>query len=308
MRPELSGVLVLDKPPDCSSAKAVSIVKRMTGVRKIGHTGTLDPFATGVLVCCLNQATRLARFLLQGRKKYTAVLRLGIETDTQDGTGQIVGAAETPKCSPAQIAAAFERFQGTIEQQPPAFSALKHAGTPLYKLARQGQPVFKPARRVQIYELQILEITLPEVRFEVVCSAGTYVRTLCADIGRQLGCGGHLKSLRRLENSGFAIEAAMTLEELSGLVRAKRLHERIIPMETALQGMPTVVADRALVQALLHGRTLSTEDIPLMAGDDQPSTFVKVLDAEHRLTAVLEYGKSGQRYDYCCVFSSEIAE
>jgi tRNA pseudouridine55 synthase len=308
MRCELSGVLVLDKPPDCSSAKAVSIVKRLTGVRKIGHTGTLDPFATGVLVCCLNQATRLARFLVQGRKKYAAVLRLGIETDTQDGTGQVVRAADTLDCSPAQIAAAIERFEGTIEQQPPAFSALKHAGTPLYKLARQGQPIFKPARRVQVFGLRILKIALPEVHFEVVCGAGTYIRTLCADIGRQLGCGGHLKNLRRLESGGFAIESALTVEALEARVRAKRLHESVVPMEAALPGMPMVVADSGLIQALLHGRTLTREDIPLGAGADQRSTFVKVLDTAGRLTAVLEYGKSGQRYDYCCVFSNEIAK
>jgi tRNA pseudouridine55 synthase len=195
-----------------------------------------------------------------------------------------------------------------IEQQPPAFSALKHEGIPLYKLARQGQPIFKPARRVQVYVLQIQEIALPEVCFEVVCSAGTYVRTLCADIGRHLGCGGHLKSLRRIESSGFAIEMAMTLEELSGLVRAERLHENVVPMEAALQGIPSVVADPGVIQALLHGRTVTTEDIPLTGDADQRSTFVKVLDAGRRLAAVLEYGKSGKRYDYCCVFSREIAE
>jgi tRNA pseudouridine55 synthase len=308
MRPELNAILVIDKPEACSSAKAVAIVKRITGVRKIGHTGTLDPFATGVLVCCLNQATRLARFLLQGRKKYDAVLHLGIETDTQDKTGRIIAEAETKNCSQAQIAEAFDCFRGAIEQSPPAFSALKHAGVPLYKLARKGNPIFKPARVMQIYELRILKIAQPEVHFEVICSAGTYVRTLCADIGRKLGCGGHLKSLRRLQSSGFGIETALTLETLKERVNAGRLGESIVSMEAALTEIPAVIADQRVIENLLHGRPLTVADLPLTAPDDQPSTFVQVLDAGRRLKAVLEYGKSGQRYDYCCVFTSEIAE
>ena len=195
MKIESSGMLIIDKPAGITSAKVVALLKRNAGLRKVGHTGTLDPFATGVLICCVNQATRLARFFLHGSKKYQGTLVLGTETDTLDGTGNVTATCEHTDFSVDRIESAFRRFVGAIDQVPPVYSALKHHGVPLYKLARKGTPVQKPARQVTISSLDILNIDLPKIDFQVACSAGTYIRTLCADIGTELGCGGHLQRL-----------------------------------------------------------------------------------------------------------------
>ncbi len=184
---DLDGILVIDKPANLSSARVVAAVKKALKAGKAGHAGTLDPFAEGVLICCINQATRLAGFLLHGTKKYIAELKLGQETDTQDLTGTVVATANTVDYSPQTIQSVFESFKGSIEQLPPVYSALKHKGVPLYKLARRGQPVQKPPRQVQIYDICVDDVDLPYVRFEVSCSAGTYIRTLGADIGQKAG-------------------------------------------------------------------------------------------------------------------------
>jgi tRNA pseudouridine55 synthase len=213
-----SGVLVLDKPEGISSAKVVAIVKKALGAGKAGHAGTLDPLATGVLVCCVNDATRLARFLMQGQKAYEAVLRLGQQTDSLDATGHVLETAPdaaVAQITATQIDAVARRFVGRIEQQPPVYSALKHKGTPLYRLARKGHPVQKPPRAVHIDDVQILSVDLPRVRFAVTCSPGTYIRTLAADMGAALGCGGHLEALRRTASSGFTLADALPLSAIA---------------------------------------------------------------------------------------------
>jgi len=300
---ELNGILVVDKPADTTSAKVVAFVKKLLGARKAGHTGTLDPFATGVLACCINRATKLARFFLQGNKKYEAVLHLGIETDTQDSTGVVTATCDKTAFSEQAILAVFKQFEGTIEQLPPVFSALKHEGTPLYKLARRGKPVQKPKRRVFISNIEILEIDPPFVRFEVSCSAGTYIRTLCADIGTSLGCGGHLKELRRLESSGFAIAQAVPLSELKKLALSGELSERIISMPNALQGMSEHIADKDLIDKIKHGNILTKSDIT-PAETDGSEGFIKVLDTDKDLIAVLKHTTASNRYSYCCVFNT----
>jgi tRNA pseudouridine55 synthase len=177
-----SGIIVVDKPADITSARVVARIKKFFGAPKAGHTGTLDPFATGVMVCCINNATRLSRFFLHGNKKYEALLHLGIETETQDSTGTIIATCDEVHFSDKTIQTVFKQFEGTLYQHPPIFSALKHKGIRLYKLAREGKPVQKPPRRISISYIKILEIDQPLIRFEVSCSAGTYIRTLCADI------------------------------------------------------------------------------------------------------------------------------
>jgi tRNA pseudouridine55 synthase len=271
-------------------------------VKKAGHTGTLDPFATGVLICCLNQATRLARFFLHGGKKYRAELRLGIETDTQDATGAITATGEQVDFTEEEIRSVFKRFKGNILQQPPVFSALKHRGVPLYKLAREGRPVQKPAREVQIFSIQILEIALPYVRFEAACSGGTYMRTLCADIGANLGCGGHLSALRRIESSGFSVSEAITPVDLERLARRGHIMDRIIPMADALRHMPAYVAETALTEKIVHGRTLTQKDF--VPTSMTPSKgLIKIVDEHNNLCAVLDVDENSGRYNYCCVFS-----
>ncbi|MFC1489191.1 tRNA pseudouridine(55) synthase TruB [Thermodesulfobacteriota bacterium] len=302
MQHEISGVVVVDKPANITSAKVVAIIKKLFRAKKAGHTGTLDPFATGVMVCCINRATRLSNFFLHGNKKYQAVLHLGVSTDTQDSTGTITSTCNKTDCSEEAIRAAFKQFNGTIEQLPPVYSALKHKGVPLYKLARSGKPVQKPARHVHIAYIKILEINLPLIRFEVACSAGTYIRSLCADIGTLLGCGGHLKELRRIENSGFTIEEAATLSELKELARSNKLSRRTISMASALRDMPEHLADKVLAEKIMNGNILTTKDITAKQLDD-PESFIKVLDPDHDLIAVLNYSKDSSKYKYYCVFN-----
>jgi tRNA pseudouridine55 synthase len=302
-----SGIVILDKPAGISSAQAVSRVKRLLGVKKIGHTGTLDPFATGVLICCINQATRLARFFLHADKSYQAVLRLGVETDTQDATGKVIAQARVPLIDPDRLIATIKGFEGRQLQRPPVFAALKHEGTPLYKLARQGRPVQKPARPIEVTAIKVTWIELPDVGLEITCSSGTYVRTLCADMGSAIGCGGHLAGLRRTTSSGFGIDQAITLSALQEMESRARLVDMLIPMNAALHHMPMFIADSDdLLQRIDHGVRLRAEDLPtaLLQTAEKPGlgNHVKVVNTDLELKAVLKPNAEGTAYDYCCVF------
>lgn len=293
------GILVVDKPPDMSSAQVVGVLKKSTRARKVGHAGTLDPFATGVLVCCINSGTKLARYLLSGRKSYAASMRLGIETDTQDATGRVLDRTDVPDYPAEQITAVLQRFQGESMQVPPAYSALKHRGTPLYKLARRGVPVVKPARRIQVTAMELVHMDLPEIDFRVTCSSGTYVRTLCADIGRHLGCGGHLKRLCRTRSSGFTLDQAIDLETARSLAAAGTLNERMVPLAQVLPEMPEHIADKVLTEKIKYGRMVTFSDMPPAGADNEE---IKILDSRGRLRAIVRPRVSRESYDYCCVF------
>jgi len=282
-------------------------VKKLLGVKKIGHAGTLDPFATGVLICCINKATKIARFFLHDEKKYLATLQLGVETDTQDLTGTITSICDSMDVSEKAIRSAFKQFEGMINQLPPVFSALKFKGAPLYRLARSGRPVQKPARPVFISNNKILEINLPYIRFEITCSAGTYIRTLCADIGARLGCGAHLRELKRIKSSGFTIDKAVSLKELeklafSGNMLGKRLLEKIISMADALHGIPGHVADESLTEKIKYGKIITKRDF-MPKHLENSAKFIKIVDNNNDLLAVLSYQKKNNKYGYCCVFS-----
>ncbi len=285
-----------------TSAAVVSRVKKILNAKKVGHTGTLDPFATGVLICCINRATRLARFLLGGQKKYQALLHLGLDTDTQDATGTIISEQPTAAMSEKEIKAVFRTFRGTIKQLPPMYSALKHHGVPLYKHARRGQPIQKPARQIVIYDLHILEIRWPFIRFETSCSAGTYIRTLGADIGRALGCGGHLKALRRVESAGFSVRNAMTLTQLEERAGKQEFSRYAVGMTAALKDMPTRTATLGLKQKIANGVPLTDTDIAGVEPDNI-SQFIKIVASDGSLLAVIEQPKQDDTYRYCCVFS-----
>jgi len=302
---KLNGIIVIDKPGNISSAGVVRFVKKTLTAEKVGHAGTLDPFAEGVLICCLNQATRLAGFLLHGEKKYAAVLKLGEETDTQDFTGTIVSTGKPVDLSPQTFKNVIKKFEGPIKQLPPVYSALKHKGVPLYKLARRGNPMQKPSRCVQIYNINIQEIALPFIRFEVTCSAGTYIRTLCADIGKSLGCGGHLSALKRLESSGFTLNQAISLPELEKLRNSTKLSERIICMADALPDMPQFQADTQLAEKIRHGKMISTRDLTGTNGNGgtcNAGSEIKIVDWGGDLIAILKYSEPGHRLAYRCVF------
>ena len=300
-----SGVIVVDKPPGISSAKVVAKVKRLLNANKVGHTGTLDPFAEGVLVCCINDATRLVQFLQSGNKTYDAIMKLGVETDTQDSTGTVIASNAVIHCTDQRIRSIVKKFKGAIDQQPPTFSALKHKGIPLYRLARQGRPVQKPARQVYIFDIKILEINLPLVHLEISCSAGTYIRTLCADIGKQLGCGAHLMALKRVENSGFHIDQAMSPSQLERQALTGELNGCLISMTDALMDMPACRANQRLIRKIKHGQPLCKTDIDLGWLSEKATkqdTHLKIVDIDNTLLAVLKYIKQQDKFNYVCVF------
>jgi tRNA pseudouridine55 synthase len=301
MDQKTSGILVVDKPAGLSSASVVGRIKRSLRISKIGHAGTLDPFATGVLVCCLNKATRLVAFLISGNKTYEALLHLGVKTDTQDVTGKVTKKEENDLFfSKEDIMETFDRFKGPITQQPPIYSALKHKGIPLYKLARAGTPVQKPARAIEIMSMNITDVQMPFIQFEVTCSAGTYIRTLCEDIGDVLGCGGHLSALRRTQCAGFSIDRAITLEELESLVNADLWQNQLTNMKEALKDVPTCFADRELINKIKNGRILSPKDI-YPEEVHETKGLIAVVDESNTLIALLNHEENSTSYPYYCV-------
>lgn len=207
------GLLLIDKPSGLTSHDVVDAVRRRLGIRRVGHGGTLDPAATGLLILLIGPATRRADFLLTAEKTYRATLRLGVATDTQDAQGRITATREVSPISRQQLEETFARFVGQIEQEIPAYSAVWIQGRRSYELARAGVAIPPRSRRVNIRELTVLDVRLPDVEFEVICSKGTYVRTLCVDLGNALGCGGHLSRLRRTRIGPYTIEQAVKLEE-----------------------------------------------------------------------------------------------
>ncbi len=296
MRPPESGILLIDKPIGMTSAQVVAAVKRLTGVGKVGHTGTLDPLATGLLVCCLNQATKLARFLLEGEKTYEAVLHLGIATDTQDAAGRFLAKKDTSHVTKAEVEKTMRAFLGVIRQQPPVYSALKHKGKPLYHWARRGKPVAKPPRTVVISAMEIQKIALPEVYFSVTCSSGTYIRTLCSDAGDSLGCGGHLAALRRTASCGFLVTEAIKLEQLETLADGGAWKARLISPVDAIPGIPAHRVDDVLGNKIKFGRPIGPSDGIRIRGE-----HVKMIDADDNLLAIID-----RKYKYCCVFPDGI--
>ncbi len=219
-----SGVFPVDKPEGVSSFRMVQIVRRLLGVKKVGHTGTLDPFASGVLVICAGRpATRLISLLMEGDKEYEATLQLGVTTDTQDKEGRVMERHQVPEMDDAIIAGFLARFRGKQKQTPPPYSALKHKGKPLYYYARRGTPVVKEPRLIDIKELECVAYDRETLSIRVVCSKGTYIRTLAADIGNFLGCGAHLSSLERTRNGFFTLDQSLPGEGLFSEEAGRRL-------------------------------------------------------------------------------------
>lgn len=225
----MNGVLVVDKPAGWTSHDVVARVKGRLRAAKVGHLGTLDPAVTGVLPLVINKATRFARWIEKGVKEYEGIMTLGVETDTYDAEGQVRAERDTTALTDDDIKRAFVPFRGPIKQVPPMYSAVKRSGRPLYTLARKGLVVERPARDVEIFDLEILDISMPNVSFKVSCSRGTYVRSLCHDVGQALGCGAHLGVLRRTSSGLFKISEAIdpTLDK-------EYLQECIIPLDDVL--------------------------------------------------------------------------
>ncbi len=254
-RGNFDGILLVDKPEGITSYGVVDKVKRILHVKKVGHCGTLDPFATGVLIICVGQATRIVDQLLTQDKVYAFTAVMGSETDTQDKTGSVVASWPTCHVSRQEIEAALQEFTGHVEQKVPRFSAVKIAGKRLYQLTRDGVDVDPPTRAVEIKRLRLVRYDWPEVEIEVACSKGTYVRQLATDMGRKLGCGAHVAELRRLASGSFTLDRAISLERLMELGEQNRLHEAFISMGEALAHLPEVVIeDRETQERLANGQ------------------------------------------------------
>jgi tRNA pseudouridine55 synthase len=255
-RPGLAGFLVVDKPAGRTSHDVVDYARKRFGTRRVGHLGTLDPQATGVLPLAVREATKLVPFLQTMQKAYVGTVRFGSETDTLDAQGKVLRTFEGELPREDEVRAELEHFVGEIEQIPPMFSAVKKGGVPLHRLARRGEEVERDPKRVTIERLELLRFEAPDAEISVICGPGTYVRTLAADLGERLGCGAHLKSLRRLQSGPFQITQALTLEQLDEEARAGKLDDRLIPPGEALQIGEVVLRSEA-VRRLCNGGDVS---------------------------------------------------
>lgn len=282
----MDGILNLNKPYGLTSHDVVDRIRRLAGQRQVGHAGTLDPLATGVLLVCLGSATRLAEFLMDSPKLYRAHVRLGVTTDTYDAEGAVI--AERPvEVGREDVERALERFRGPILQVPPMFSALKKDGRPLYRLARRGETVDRAPRRVEIYRLDLVEWRPPDLTLEVLCSPGTYIRSLAHDLGEALGCGAYLAGLVRLASGEFRLEDAVDLE---GLTR-ERLAEVLLPPDVALRRFPALHLTPAEARAIGYG-----QDIPDrwgLTGQETTGLLARAYGPDGSLLAVLEFSGRG---------------
>ncbi|MFQ5328913.1 MAG: tRNA pseudouridine(55) synthase TruB [Thermodesulfobacteriota bacterium] len=222
----VAGILVVDKPGGMTSHDVVARVRRVLGVKKVGHTGTLDPMATGLLPLCIGGATKIARFLEGGAKEYRATIKFGVETDSYDAEGKVVAESDTSGVREETVIEALEQFRGKIQQIPPMYSAVKIGGTPLYKLARKGITVEREPKEVEITAIEVEEFAMPLLTMRIACSRGTYIRTLCHDLGRAVGCGAHLVALRRTRSGHFSLDDAIALD-----TDKSRMIESIVPPE-----------------------------------------------------------------------------
>ncbi len=289
-----NGVLVLDKTAGKSSTEMVEWVKRRFRVRKAGHAGTLDPFATGVLPICLGRGTKIAQFLLAGDKEYEGRMELGVETETYDLTGEVLARHPVPELSPEEIQQVFDRFVGTLEQRPPAYSAAKLHGRPLYKYAREGLKVEKPPKKVEVLEFELLRYDPPYADFRIYCGKGTYIRSLVHEVGKVIGCGATLVSLRRLRKGPFTLEQALTPEECERLWQEKRLAEGIIPVAEALSFIPALTITPELARQIRQGRPLALNVLGQMIRYQKVPRkprvpWLRLVTADASLVAVLEY-------------------
>ncbi len=283
-RPGPSGFLVVDKPSGMTSHDVVDAARRWLGTRRVGHLGTLDPQATGVLPLAIRDATKLIPFVEGGAKEYVGAIRLGARTDTLDRDGTVLERFEGALPDEAAVRAALTRFEGDILQTPPMYSAVKVQGVPLHKLARRGEQVEREPRGVRVERFALLRYEPPLAQIEVVCSPGTYVRSLAADVGEALGCGAYLDSLRRTRSGPFGLEQAAPFETLEQEAAAGKIAERLVPEVEAL-GLPVLSLGDEEARRVANGSDLA---VPRTRFPDGPGTRVAVQGADGRLLAVME--------------------
>ncbi|MDB5992487.1 MAG: truB [Herbaspirillum sp.] len=281
-KPRLSihGVLLLDKPVGFSSNDALIKAKRLLSAKKAGHTGTLDPFATGLLPLCFGEATKFSQDLLEADKSYETVVHLGVRTSTGDTEGEVTGRSDAYPTL-AQIESVLTAFRGPIAQIPPMHSALKRDGKPLYEYARAGITLEREARHITIHELTLLDYAAPYLKLRVRCSKGTYIRVLGEDIGSALGCGAHLNALRRIGVGDLTLDGCITLETLAACPEADRT-SLLMPVDGLLSSFPAIRLPALLAQRFAHGQRLSLgkEGLPLPDPAPQPGDRVRVYDQD----------------------------
>ena len=282
------GLLIVDKPEGMTSLEVVKEVKRRFYVKKAGHIGTLDPFATGVLPIVINEGTKLVPYLREEPKEYEAVIKLGEETSTDDLTGKVVFEKPWEGVTPGMIHHVLKTFLGKIHQIPPMFSAIKVQGKPLYRLARKGIEVERKEREVEIFSIQIEKMDPPQIHFRVSCSKGTYIRSLGRDIGRKIGCGAHLLRLRRVRSGPFTLEQAISWGRIKELSGAENLRPWLISLKEAVSSLPEVIGDEQLVKKIRLGKgmavgDLSSQDLPHF----EKGQWLKMCSSKEGLVAIL---------------------
>lgn len=291
----INGVLNIYKEKGFTSHDVVAKLRGIVKQKKIGHTGTLDPDAEGVLPVCLGKATKLCDMLTDKSKVYEAVLLLGKTTDTQDITGTILEEGETKDLTEEQVRACIQKFVGEQDQVPPMYSALKVNGKKLYELAREGIEVERKARKITIFEIEILEIDLPRVRMQVHCSKGTYIRTLCHDIGTTLGCGGCMEALLRTKVSRFELKDSLRLSEIDALQQEGKLDSVLIPIDEMFSSLKEVTIDPVQERLIYNGNPFVEKYLgehPSFSEKEQ----VRVYDTKHQFVGIYRYQAEEKRF------------
>ena len=285
------GILIIDKPTGWTSMDVCAKLRGILREKRIGHAGTLDPMATGVLPVFVGRATKAVQFAENGRKEYRAVLKLGTVTDTQDTTGAVLE-AHPVTVGADEVRAALEHFTGELLQLPPMYSALKVNGKKLYELAREGKTVERKARPVCFYEIEILEMDLPMVRFSVTCSKGTYIRTLCHDIGQKLGCGACMEELTRTASGEYRWEDSITLDEVQKEMEEGILEKRILSISEVLKAYPEIRCNKFGDRLLLNGNALPDN----MTETQHKKGWVRMCTSEGNFLGIYEWDNKKHRY------------
>lgn len=296
----INGIINVYKEQGYTSHDVVAKLRGIAGQKKVGHTGTLDPDATGVLPVCLGKATKVCGLLTDKDKVYEAVLLLGRETDTQDATGEILREM-TVEVGEQEARAAVLSFLGDYRQIPPMYSALKVNGKKLCDLARSGIEVERKARAVQILDIEILQMELPRIAMRVHCSKGTYIRTLCHDIGQKLGCGGCMEALKRVRSGDFSIEEALTLEEIQAKRDAGKLQEILYPVDYVFSDLPKRVVQRKYEKLLYNGNRISPEFF-VPEPEKKTERRMRIYDEAGRFIGIYEWEKRQENYKPVKIF------
>ncbi len=295
----MDGIFNIYKEKGFTSHDVVAVVRKVIQQKKVGHTGTLDPDAEGVLPICVGRATRLSEEIMEGKKQYRAVVALGVTTTTEDASGEIIEKKEFEFDS-EKIKEAVHGFIGSYEQIPPMYSAVKVNGKKLYELAREGKEIERKARKITVFDIKITKM-LPPDRFEIdiVCSKGTYVRTLCADIGKKLGCGAYMASLLRTASGRFSLDTAVSLETLKGLAQTHQLQRVLLPLENALEGYGRIVVAKKASKLLHNGGKIYEYFFLEKTGDVSPGKKVLGYDSSQALVGIYQMVKEEQNNRLC---------